>query len=245
MRPTISILLSVLVALFVPALVSAGDTEPNEEATYLKNVRQLTYDGLRAGEGYFSPDGNYLMVQMVQRPYTYSLQEDDFPKKVEIWNLDGEQVYLVADLPLRDQVPISFGSVSTGPRSYSWRSDVAATLTWVEALDGGDGGVEAEERDRIFTLDAPFDGEPRRWAKLENRYGGIYWARDDLALVSGWWWKTRNIKVWHVAPEHRDREQRGQIAGAAAHIENPVAGSNAKHAHSRTFPSVLDAEAEQ
>ena len=53
-------------------------------------------------------------------------------------------VYLVADLPLQDQVPMAFGSVATGPRSVQWRSDEAAELVWVEALDGGDGGAEAE-----------------------------------------------------------------------------------------------------
>ena len=150
-----------------------------------------------------SPDGRYLMVQMVQRPYTYSLQEDDFPKRVEVWNLDGEPVYLVADLPLRDQVPISFGSVATGRRSFSWRADAAAQLVWVEALDGGDGGVEAEERDRIFTLDAPFDGEPETLMTLGQRYGGITWGNGDLAFVASWWWTTRNVKVWRVKPDDR------------------------------------------
>jgi len=151
-----------------------------------------------------SPDGKFLMVQMVQRPYTYSLQEDDFPKRVEIWNLEGELVYLVADLPLQDQVPISFGSVATGRRSFTWRADAAAELCWVEALDGGDGGVEADDRDRLFTLKAPFDGEPDPLLTLGQRYGGVTWGDGDLALVMSWWWKTRNLKVWHVKPDDRD-----------------------------------------
>jgi dipeptidyl aminopeptidase/acylaminoacyl peptidase len=150
-----------------------------------------------------APDGKYIMVQMVQRPYTYSLQENDFPKRVEVWNLEGERAYLVADLPLRDQVPISFGSVATGRRSFSWRSDAAAQLCWVEALDGGDGGVEAAERDRIFTLDAPFDGEPEVLMTLAQRYGGVTWGNGDLAFVSSWWWTTRNMKVWRVKPDNR------------------------------------------
>ncbi len=150
-----------------------------------------------------SPDGKFIMVQMVQRPYSYSLQEDDFPKKVEIWNLKGEMVYMVADLPLQDQVPISFGSVATGRRSFTWRSDAAAQLCWVEALDGGDGGIEADERDRVFTLKAPFDGEPEVLMTLAQRYGGITWGNGDLAFVTSWWWKTRNLKVWRVKPDDR------------------------------------------
>ncbi len=150
-----------------------------------------------------SPDGKFLMVQMVQHPFSYSLQEDDFPKKVEVWNLNGEPVYLVADLPLQDQVPISFGSVATGRRGFTWRADAAAELCWVEALDGGDGGVEADERDRIFTLKAPFTGEPETLMTLGQRYGGITWGNGDLAFVTSWWWTTRNLKVWRVKPDDR------------------------------------------
>ncbi len=152
-----------------------------------------------------SPDGRHLLVEMVHQPYSYSLKEDDFPKLVEVWNLDGEQQYLVADLPLQDQVPISFGSVPTGRRSVSWRDDQAAELVWVEALDGGDGGIEATERDRVFTLAAPFTGKPESLITLAQRYGGVTWGRDDLALVSSWWWKTRNVKVWRLMPGDRDR----------------------------------------
>jgi len=153
-----------------------------------------------------SPDGDYVMVQMVQRPYSYTLQEDDFLRRVEVWDDKGETVHLVADLPLQDQVPISFGSVPPGPRSIVWRSDVAAELCWAEALDGGDGGVEAEERDRIFTLKAPFDGEPEVLMTLGQRYGGITWGNGDLAFAVSWWWKTRNLKVWHIHPDHLDIE---------------------------------------
>ncbi len=152
-----------------------------------------------------SPDGKNLLVQMVQRPYSYSLKEGSFPKKVDVWNLKGELVYEVANLPLQDQIPISFGSVASGRRSFSWRNDAAAELMWVEALDGGDGGVEATERDRVFTLAAPFDGEPEVLATLAQRYGGVTWGDGELAFVTSWWWKTRNVKVWHVQPSHRDR----------------------------------------
>jgi dipeptidyl aminopeptidase/acylaminoacyl peptidase len=150
-----------------------------------------------------SPDGEYLLVEMVQRPYSYALKENRFPKRVEIWDLDGKLVHQVADLPLQDQIPISFGSVATGPRYASWRADVAAELCWVEALDGGDGGVEAEERDRVFTLEAPFTGDPDPLITLAQRYGGVEWGDDKLAIVISWWWKTRNIKAWHVQPADR------------------------------------------
>ena len=150
-----------------------------------------------------APGGAYLLTEAVRRPYSYTLQEDSFPRRIEVWNLDGELVHLVADLPLQDQVPISFGSVPTGPRGVEWRDDQAAELVWVEALDGGDGGVEADRRDEIFTLAAPFDGPPRSLMVLGQRFGGIAWGNDDLAFVTSWWWKTRNLKVWRLQPGDR------------------------------------------
>ncbi|MCP4573868.1 MAG: prolyl oligopeptidase family serine peptidase [bacterium] len=153
-----------------------------------------------------SPDGKYLLVERVKHPYSYSLQEDSFPTSIEVWNRDGELVHLVADLPLQDQIPISFGSCSTGPRRVEWRDDQAAELAWTEAQDGGDGGAEAEIRDKVFTLAAPFDGAPRPLMTLGQRYGGIQWGNEDLCFVVSWWWTTRNLKVWHVKPGDRSFE---------------------------------------
>lgn len=39
-----------------------------EESEFLTNIRQLTYDGKRAGEGYFSEDGNALIFQSEREP---------------------------------------------------------------------------------------------------------------------------------------------------------------------------------
>jgi dipeptidyl aminopeptidase/acylaminoacyl peptidase len=153
-----------------------------------------------------SPDGKYLLVEIVKRPFSYSLQENRFPKLVDVWDMNGKLIHQVADLPLQDQIPISFGSVATGPRRVSWRADAAAELFWVEALDGGDGGVEVEERDRVFTLAAPFTADPEPLMTLGQRYGGVEWGNDNLALVVSWWWKNRNLKVWQVKPSDRSAE---------------------------------------
>ncbi len=46
------------------ALAQQTDTEaPGHEAELLGNIRQLTFEGLRAGEGYFSADGSKLVFQ--------------------------------------------------------------------------------------------------------------------------------------------------------------------------------------
>jgi dipeptidyl aminopeptidase/acylaminoacyl peptidase len=153
-----------------------------------------------------APDGVHLLVEWRHRPYSYTLPASRFPRTVQIWNLDGELIHEVAEKPLQDAIPIAFGSTETGPRSFQWRSDAPATLVWAEAQDGGDAGAEAEIRDLVFTLDAPFKAAPDQLASLGQRFGGTTWGTGDLAMVTSWWWQTRNLRVWKVAPDG-DMEQ--------------------------------------
>ena len=44
------------------------ETNTSEESRFLSNIRQLTYDGKRAGEGYFSEDGTALIFQSEREP---------------------------------------------------------------------------------------------------------------------------------------------------------------------------------
>jgi len=147
-----------------------------------------------------SPDGSYVLVDFLHRPFSYLVPAYRFPRRIEVLNMEGKLVHQVADLPLQEEVPMAFGSVPTGPRSVGWRADAPATLAWVEALDGGDARKKTDERDRVFTQAAPFEGEPAAVATLGLRFAGVDWGNDDLALVYSFWWKTRQTRTWVVAP---------------------------------------------
>ena len=41
---------------------------------------------------------------------------------------------------------------------------------------------------------------PGRLATLGQRFDHVDWSSDDLALVSSWWWPTRNVRTWRVHP---------------------------------------------
>ena len=137
---------------------------------------------------------------MLHRPFSYLVPASRFPRRIDVWDRDGKPVRTIADQPLQEEIPIAYGSVATGPRSFTWRGDVPATLVWAEAQDGGDARAEAEVRDRIFMLPSPFDGEPARLAETALRYSGITWGNDDLALMSEWWWKTRQVRTSILQP---------------------------------------------
>jgi dipeptidyl aminopeptidase/acylaminoacyl peptidase len=147
-----------------------------------------------------SPSGEYLLVQTIHRPYSYRVPASRFPRKIEVWDVAGNVVQSLADLPLQEEVPMAFGSVPTGPRSVNWRADKKATLVWVEALDEGDARKDAELRDRVFQLGAPFKAEPAVLASLSTRYAGITWGTDKVALIEERWWRNRLTRTWCVSP---------------------------------------------
>jgi dipeptidyl aminopeptidase/acylaminoacyl peptidase len=148
-----------------------------------------------------SPNGKYLLVETLHRPYSYTVPAYRFPHLIEVWDMDGKVVATIDDLPLADNVPIAFGSVRTGRRDVGWRQDADATLYWAEALDGGDAGAEAEERDRVYMLKAPFDGEPTPLLTLGLRFYEMLWGDDDLAIAHEWWWETRKVHGWAIKPD--------------------------------------------
>jgi dipeptidyl aminopeptidase/acylaminoacyl peptidase len=147
-----------------------------------------------------SPDGTFVLVESIHRPFSYLVPAYRFPRRIEVLDRDGDLVREVADLPLAEEVPLGFESVPTGVRSIGWRADAPATLAWVEALDDGDARKEADVRDRVYLLPAPFTAEPTPLITLPLRYGGIRWGDDDLALVTESWWSTRKERVYVVDP---------------------------------------------
>jgi dipeptidyl aminopeptidase/acylaminoacyl peptidase len=143
-----------------------------------------------------SPDGRYLFVATVHRPYSYLVPSSRFPIRLEVWDPTGKVVRLVADRPPQDEVSPSFDAVPTGPRNVAWRADAPATLVWVEALDGGDPRRQARHRDQVLALAAPFTGEPNRLHAVEWRVNGLLWGPSGLALVSEDWNRTSRTRTW-------------------------------------------------
>ncbi len=138
-----------------------------------------------------SPDGNYVLVNTINKPYSYIVPYYRFPQTIEIWEADGNLVRLVANIPVADNIPQGFDAVREGPRALNWRSDKPATLFWVEAIDGGDPSTDAEHRDQLFFIEAPFKDEVNESIKLKLRYSGVMWGRDDFAIINEYWRKDR------------------------------------------------------
>ncbi len=147
-----------------------------------------------------SPDGNYIMVTVIKKPFSYVVPLYNFPQETNVYDVNGKLIKKINEVPLIEVMPKGFSSVRTGKRSFSWRSDKPATLTFVEALDGGDGNKAAEWRDEVFNWEAPFNTEPKSLIKLADRYAGIVYGNDQNALVYSRWYDTRNVKTFLLNP---------------------------------------------
>jgi dipeptidyl aminopeptidase/acylaminoacyl peptidase len=149
-----------------------------------------------------SPDGQWFILKTLQPPFSYQVPASRFPKQISVMDMTGKEQFRVANLPLADDVPITFSSVRTGRRTAEWRADHPATLYWVEALDGGDAGQPAEQRDRVSQLEAPFTTtRPQVLWTTALRYHDILWGHDTLALGYEYWHDSRRLRTWRLNPD--------------------------------------------
>lgn len=148
----------------------------------------------------YSPDGRYVLVDALHRPFSYLVPLSRFPRRTEVWTAQGKLVKRMADLPLAESMPVAFDAVRAGRRWMDWRPDADASLYWAEAGDGGDPAVNATVRDRLYTQSAPFTSEPKALAELGYRVSGVNFTDDGLALVNEGWWKTRRDRTWVIKP---------------------------------------------
>lgn len=117
-----------------------------------------------------SPDGNFILTERIQRPFSYLYPYSRFPTEVEVWDKNGKMLKKLASVPLQDNLPVQ--GVQTEPRSFGWIPTENATLMWAVALDGGDPKNKVTPRDKLMKLSAPFSSEGSEVVKVEQRYSG-------------------------------------------------------------------------
>tara|TARA_B100000315_G_scaffold237762_1_gene254859 strand:+ start:61 stop:2469 length:2409 start_codon:yes stop_codon:yes gene_type:complete len=148
----------------------------------------------------FSPNGEFVMITTIQKPFSYLVPYYRFPSKTIIYTKSGDTVRTLIDVPLIEDLPKGFMAVRKGKRNFSWRNDKPASVYYSIALDEGDPENEVSFRDEIFQLDAPFQHTPISLIKTENRYYNILWCNDTVAVANDYWWDNRNTKSYLFNP---------------------------------------------
>lgn len=148
----------------------------------------------------FSPDGNFIMLTTINKPFSYIVPLNRFPMKTVVYDKAGKEIKTVNETPLNEVMPKGFMAVSKGKRNMAWRNDKASTLYFVEALDEGDPANKVDFRDEIFLWDAPFNSNPVSLMKTPQRFDNVIWGNETTAVVSEEWYDTRNTKSFLINP---------------------------------------------
>ncbi|KAA3596328.1 MAG: S9 family peptidase [Calditrichaeota bacterium] len=195
-------------------LLQNKNDEHNFEQLALSELHKISLDGqsekwLESAMYYeieFSPNGEYVMVETIEKPFSYLVPYYRFASKTVIYSKDGLKVETVAETPLVEDLPKGFMAVHTGRRKFSWRDDKPASLIFVQALDEGNPEKEAKFRDEIFQLNAPFDKEAKSLFKTKNRYYKALWGNEKTAIIFDYWWNDRNMKTYLFNPSSPSSE---------------------------------------
>jgi len=153
-----------------------------------------------------SPDGEFVLVTTLEKPFSYLVPYSRFPSKTVIYDKNGNEVKVLLESPLLEEMPKGFMATQKGMRNINWRNDKPATIYYVEALDEGDPAVETDFRDEVFEWEAPFNGQPSSVLKTIQRFAGILWGNDQTAIAFDRWWNTRNTKTYLFNPSDASRQ---------------------------------------
>ena len=152
-----------------------------------------------------SPDGEYILVAELKRPFSYIVPYYRFPTTYTIYDKSGNLIKVLLESPLLEEMPKGFMAVREGMRNIQWRDDKPATIVYVEALDGGDPEREVEYRDAVYMLQAPFNGTPDLLTKSKLRYNAVEWGTDDIAVLYDYWWNDRTLRTSFINPSEPDK----------------------------------------
>ena len=130
-----------------------------------------------------SPDKKYMIVRTLKKPFSYTVPAQGFPSNVFIADMNGKPIKQMADLPSAETAPSGNDNVQMVPRSFDWRDDEAATVTWCMPLDSGFIKKNIDYHDAVYALPAPFNTEPKQLLKTKMRFRGIAWGNASFALV--------------------------------------------------------------
>ena len=153
-----------------------------------------------------SPDGNYILITTIQKPFSYVVPYYRFPQTSVVYDTKGNEIKVVNEVPLIENMPKGFDSAPKGKREMSWRDDKPSTLYYVVALDEGDKANKAEFRDEVFLWNAPFASEATSLFKTQQRFAGIIWGSDKYAIGYDMWYDTRNLKTYLINPSVNNAE---------------------------------------
>ncbi|MDZ7771234.1 MAG: prolyl oligopeptidase family serine peptidase [Balneolaceae bacterium] len=164
--------------------------------TQNRNVRNIGEPAMIQG---IDPDptGQYLMVETMEKPFSYIVPYYNFPNREEIWDLDGNTLAEIAHSSLDTSVPGEEEDEDYDRRNIQWRPD-GEGLSFLQASDAGeeeededqeqaeDEESDEEATDRVMLWTAPFGEDDMQIVyETENEMDGVDYSQEaDILFIS-------------------------------------------------------------
>jgi dipeptidyl aminopeptidase/acylaminoacyl peptidase len=150
-----------------------------------------------------SPDGKYLRVTLMQKPFSYIVQYNSFGTSEQVWDTDGKMLTEIVNRPLRevtgdddngfggqgqnDSTPRNISWMPNGQGLYYLQQDPAprrgAGVPAGDSADAPRGQGGARRKDHLYQLTPPFDASSKKQLlESDNRIGGVLFS-DDAKTV--------------------------------------------------------------
>ena len=138
-----------------------------------------------------SLDGQNILVEKVVEPYSFIVSHTNFPRELQVLNMNGRVLSTIRRIPLREVASQGRGRnpALDLPREVAWRPDgKGLSMLWLEAkAAGADEEADSEDRqDRLMTLAAPFNmNRIQTLATTEQSLSSLAFSEDgSLAFVT-------------------------------------------------------------
>ena len=154
-----------------------------------------------------APDGQFLRVTTMQKPFSYLVQYQNFGTLEQVWDANGKVVAELSKRALRDGDNALGDDPAGGPaandtarRNFGWmpngkglfylQQEAAArgtpSDTAAEEPQGGRGGRGgAARRDRLYVWEAPFtSGSAKSVFESNNRISDVLWSEDAQLIFA-------------------------------------------------------------
>ncbi len=154
-----------------------------------------------------SPDKKYLLIERIDKPYSYLVPARGFNSTIYIADMAGKMVKEVAKIPSAELAPRGFDNVLNAARGHQWLDNQPAVITWIEPLDSGIIKKEMEFHDALFSLSAPFSGQAKLIVKTPMRIYAVSDINDNLLLLSEMSRAKHRVKTSKLNPANGNMEQ--------------------------------------
>lgn len=159
------------------------------------NVTTLT-NSMLFDDFSLSPDGEYMLSSTLPNKLSSYLPYKKWGRDYQVVNLKTHQQLSFLP-PLNDKINLKKykDSVPNGARLVKWLPSEDSTLTWTEAIDGGDMSTEQTYHDNTYKLASPFKSNKVLVHQAKWRVHNITWGESGVGIAQEWLYASKQAKT--------------------------------------------------